>query len=34
MSAEGIRVDPAKIEVVVNWRQPRSEKLLGPSKIL
>ena len=24
VSAEGIRVDPAKIEVVVNWKQPRS----------
>ena len=24
MYAEGIRVDPAKIEVVVNWKPPRS----------
>ena len=24
MSAEGIRVDPAKIEAVVNWKLPRS----------
>ena len=24
MSAEGIRVDPAKIKVVVNWKPPRS----------
>ena len=24
MSAEGIRVDPAKIEAVVNWKPPRS----------
>ena len=24
MSTEGIRVDPAKIEVVVNWKPPRS----------
>ena len=24
MSAEDIRVDPAKIEAVVNWKQPRS----------
>ena len=24
VSAEGIRVDPAKIEVVVNWKPPRS----------
>ena len=24
MSIEGIRVDPAKIEVVVNWKPPRS----------
>ena len=24
MSADGIRVDPAKIEVVVNWKPPRS----------
>ena len=24
MSAEGIRVDPAKIEAVVNWKSPRS----------
>ena len=24
MSAEGIRVDPAKIEFVVNWKPPRS----------
>ena len=24
MSAEGIRVDPAKIEAVVNWKPPQS----------
>ena len=24
MSAEGIRVDPTKIEVVVNWKPPRN----------
>ena len=24
MSAEGIRVDPAKIEAVVNWKSPQS----------
>ena len=24
MSAEGIRVDPIKIEVVVNWKPPRN----------
>ena len=24
MSVEGIRVDPAKIEAVVNWKPPRS----------
>ena len=24
MSAEGIRVDPAKIKVVLNWKPPRS----------
>ena len=24
VSTKGIRVDPAKIEVVVNWKQPRS----------
>ena len=24
VSAEGIRVDPAKIEAVVNWKPPRS----------
>ena len=24
VSVEGIRVDPAKIEVVVNWKPPRS----------
>ena len=24
MSAEGIRVDPTKIEAVVNWKPPRS----------
>ena len=24
MSAEGIRVDPAKIEAVVNWKPPRN----------
>ena len=24
MSAKGIRVNPAKIEVVVNWKSPRS----------
>ena len=24
MSAEGIRVDPAKIEAMVNWKSPRS----------
>ena len=24
MSVEGIRVDPTKIEVVVNWKPPRS----------
>ena len=24
MSAEGIRVDPVKIEAVVNWKPPRS----------
>ena len=24
MSAEGIRVDPAKIEAMVNWKPPRS----------
>ena len=24
MSAEGIRIYPAKIEVVVNWKPPRS----------
>ena len=24
MSAEGIRVNPAKIEAVVNWKPPRS----------
>ena len=24
VSAEGIRVDPIKIEVVVNWKQPRN----------
>ena len=34
MSIEGIRVDPAKIEDVVNWKPPRSEKFLGPNRIL
>ena len=34
VSAEGIRVDPVKIEAVVNWKPPRSEKFLGPSRIL
>ena len=24
MSAEGIRVDPAKIEAVVNWKSPQN----------
>ena len=24
LSAEGIRVDPAKVEAVVNWKPPRS----------
>ena len=24
MSAEGIRVDPMKIEVIVNWKPPRN----------
>ena len=24
MSTEGIRVDPTKIEVVVNWKPPRN----------
>ena len=38
VATEGIRVDPAKIEVVVNWKPPskcdRSEKFLRPSRIL
>ena len=34
MSAEGIRVDPTKIEAVVNWKPPRSEKFLGLRRIL
>ena len=31
MSADGIRVDPAKVEAVVNWKLPRS---VGHSMIL
>ena len=34
MSIEGIRVDPAKIEAVENWKPPQSEKFLGSSRIL
>ena len=38
VSAEGIRVDPAKIEAVVNWKLApkcdRSERFLGRSRIL
>ena len=37
VSVEGIRVDPAKIEAMVNWKPPqsdRSEKFLRPSGIL
>ena len=38
MSDEGIRVDPAKIEALVNWKPPRSvtrsEKFLEFSMML
>ena len=42
MFSKGIRVDPTKVEAVVNWKLPRSvtevrnrsEKFLGPSGIL
>ena len=36
MSAEGIKVDPTKIKVVVNWKSKcnRGEKFLGPSRLL
>ena len=37
MSTEGIRVDPAKIETMVNWKLPRSVtkvKFLRLSRIL
>ena len=32
--AKGIRVDSVKIEAMVNWKPPRSEKFLGPSRLL